>query len=495
MSGHGTSTESSRPSAPRQCRRPRGLAAWLLLALVGLCLAGPSLPADEVSGLQAASAIEQSMIDVIARCERSVVAIARVRREDTEQLGPEPGKSDFIPNEYATGVVIDAHGLILTNNHVLGADEFDASLFYVTTIDRKTYPAKVKAADPRSDLAVLEIAASDLSPIKFGNASTLKKGQIVIALGNPYAIARDGQVSASWGIVSNLGRKLGPIPTDVPGESKPTLHHFGTLIQTDAKLNLGTSGGALLNLKGEMIGLTTSLAALAGYEQSAGYAIPVDETFLRVIETLKQGREAEYGFLGVAPLDLEAAEILRGAYGARVNGVVLGTPADRADLRRGDVVIAVDGQAVHDVDSLMLAVGRLPVDSVVRLAVLRDTGLVELTPRLAKFPVRGRKIVTAPAPNWRGLSVEYLTAILDMNARGNLPTGEAGVVVSAVREHSPASQANIQPGTIITHAAGARVESPSDFFDAVKGRSGPVELRIWIAPDARPTVRVEDFAE
>src|SRR4029079_13356173 len=109
-------------------------------------------------------------------------------------------------------------------------------------------------------------------------------------------------VSASWGIVSNLSRKDGPWPPerdDRPGPTRVTLHQLGTLIQTDARLNLGTSGGALVNLKGEMVGLTISLAATLCYEQAAGFAIPVDETFLRVVEALKQGNEVEYGFLGI----------------------------------------------------------------------------------------------------------------------------------------------------------------------------------------------------
>src|SRR4030095_2005596 len=114
------------------------------------------------------------------------------------------------------------------------------------------------------------------------------------------AIARDGQPSASWGIVSNLARKNGPTPVPNPRSptgsmsSKQTLSQFGTLIQTDAKLNLGTSGGALLNLKGEMVGLTTSMAAISGYEQAAGYAIAVDDVFRQALKALEEGREVEY---------------------------------------------------------------------------------------------------------------------------------------------------------------------------------------------------------
>ena len=166
------------------------------------------------------------MVEAIARAEKSVVAIARVPKDRTAENTPlefrpdafgrrmarpapaGPTDPDFVPRDFASGVIIDRQGLILTAYHALGED----SEYYVTTSERKVYRASIKGADPRSDLAVLAIEAADLSPIVLGDAAKLKKGQIVIALGNPYAIARDGQASASWGIVANLARKapLGP---------------------------------------------------------------------------------------------------------------------------------------------------------------------------------------------------------------------------------------------------------------------------------------------
>ena len=124
----------------------------------------------------------------------------------------------------------------------------------------------------------------------------------MIALGNPYAIARDGQVSASWGIVSNLARKLAP-ERGHRWASPRCITSARSFRPTPSSI-WGTSGGALMNLKGEMVGLTTSVAAIAGFEQAAGYAVPVDDTFRRAVETLKAGREVEYGFLGVRPTDL-----------------------------------------------------------------------------------------------------------------------------------------------------------------------------------------------
>ncbi len=148
---------------------------------------------------------------------------------------------------------------------------------------------------------MLEIDAKDLKPIVLGDASTLKKGQIAIALGNPYAIARDGQASASWGIIANIARKAAPLTSeDGTRKQKDKLYHFGTLIQTDAKLNLGTSGGALVNLKGEMIGLTTSMAAISGYEQAAGYAIAVDDVFRQALRVASGGARGGVWVVGSA---------------------------------------------------------------------------------------------------------------------------------------------------------------------------------------------------
>ena len=166
---------------------------------------------DSPSGIEAAAAIEKTLVDVIAKTEKSVVAIARVRRERPEKFcnskrpdpfgrrvmplaPPQPTDPDFIPNQYATGVVV-GRGLVLTTGEVLGDD----SDYYVTTIQHRVYKATVRAADPRSDLAVLSIDAADLPPITLGNGDELRKGQIVISLGNPYAIARDGQPARRGG--------------------------------------------------------------------------------------------------------------------------------------------------------------------------------------------------------------------------------------------------------------------------------------------------------
>lgn len=473
------------------------IAAAFVVVLLGV---GPArLLAQEPSGIAVAAAMEEVLVKAIDRAEKSVVAIALVRKlpaGDTFRLedrpdpfgrrigppsAPKPTDPDFVPSQYATGVVVGSAGLVLTAYHALAED----CEYYVTTHDRKVYRAWVKAADPRSDLAVLAIEATGLAPIALGDASRVRKGQIVIALGNPYALARDGQVSASWGIVSNLARKAPAEPDESDPLGKSTLHHFGTLIQTDAKLNLGTSGGPLLNLKGEMIGLCTSLAAVAGYETAAGYAFPVDATFRRVVDTLKAGREAEYGYLGVRRPNYVPPGDAPGQAGVRVYEVVPGSPAQRYGLRPGDVITSVDGVPIHDFDGLVLEVGKLPVEATATLHTVRDGRELDLRVGLSKYPVRGRKIVTSRPEPWRGMQVDYPTAVVDSSGRPMFAAApfDEGVAVTEVQEGTAAWQAGLRPGMLVSRVGRTAVHTPKDFRAAVAERSGPVDLHLADDPD------------
>src|SRR6478672_1497438 len=205
------------------------------------------LRAQEPSPLATAAAMQRLVVEAIERAEGSVVAIARVRRDPALPLAPgapaapllpgvgnpEPTDRAFVPSEFGSGVVIDAKGLVLTAYHVVG-DHRAAD--YFVWLNRKPYTARLKAADPWFDLAVLQIESANLKPIALSDARNVKKGQFVIALGNPYAIARDGQPSAAWGIISNIERQA-PTPRMATraSEGRETLHHWGTLLQTDAR--------------------------------------------------------------------------------------------------------------------------------------------------------------------------------------------------------------------------------------------------------------------
>ncbi len=438
------------------------------------------------SGLAAAMAIEQALVDSIRHAEGSVVAVARVRRsetpaEDPAALGPlaipqlfadgdSPAHPDFVPNEFGAGVAVDREGLILTTAHVLG--DIDAADYYVW-MKHRPFKATVVAADPWYDLAVLKIDATDLVPIVFAGEQPVRKGSIVIALGNPYAIARDGEVSASWGIISNLGRRAPKVPQPSrDADHQATLHHYGTLLQTDARLNIGYSGGALINLKGEMIGLTTSYAAGAGYDKAAGFAIPIDENFKRVVALLKQGRKPEYGFLGVEA-ELLAEEVRRdGQHGALVRQVLPGTPADRAGLRAGDLITEIDGERLSATDDMIrLIASRAPAAKAV-LSVAREfTRGERVEPRalpavLTKryFPASRRQYGTAPEPTWRGMQVDYSTASPDFAFLGPLFDPARAVYVVDVAEDSAAWNAGVRSGSYVTRIGGEEVTDPQAFY-------------------------------
>jgi len=478
-----------------------GAAFLWMAALAGVCAGqGPATPVPS-SGLEAAEAVERALVEVIARAEKSVVAIARVRRAPPGEMlnletrpdpfgrrilappVPRPADPDFIPTEYATGVVVDRRGWVLTVYHVLG----EQSDYYVSTYDRRVYRAKLAAADPRSDLAVLapdeeflpRPNAIDLPTMSLGDAAGLRKGQIAVCLGNPFAMARDGQASASWGILANLGRKA-PASPDEPELGKPTLHHFGTLIQTDAKLNLGTSGGPLLNLKGEMVGLTTSIPAVPGFDAAAGYAMPVDATFRRVLEALRQGREVEYGFLGVQLQRIAGEDLGLGVQGTRVEKVLPGMPAARSGIRPGDVIAAVNGAPIRDPDALVLEVSKLPLDAVVRLGLLRGQRRMDLEVELTKYRVQGKKVVTNPSPDWRGMRIDYVTALDDALAAGHAsgPSLLEAVAVIDVKKGTPAWESGLRPGMFVSHVDRTAVRTPAQFRAAVSTRSGSVRLQL-----------------
>ncbi len=281
-------------------------------------LAQEPRPSDSPA-LAAVAALETAVSEAIERAEKSVVAIARIRKDaaaprlfgenlrERNFAETDPSSPEFIPHEFGAGVIIDKAGHILTSIHVLG--EIAASK-YTVWVERRPYAAEVRAADPTLEIAVLKITADDLEPITLGDASHIKKGQFAIALGNPLGIARHGEASAAWGMIANLERQAPANLSARATKGRETLHHYGTLIQLDTRLPLGSSGGALINLRGEMIGLTTTYSALPGQDKEAGYAIPIDEDFKKALETLKAGRLPEYGFLGIATQSLAAGSVV-----------------------------------------------------------------------------------------------------------------------------------------------------------------------------------------
>jgi serine protease Do len=260
-----------------------------------------------------------------AKAAQSIVAIARVRLDESAPgfiererfppedywMGPGPADPGFFPHEFGVGVVIDRGGLILTSLHVLG--EISRSRYFVWA-QRRAFPARVKAADPWLDVAVLEIAADDLSPVEFGNARQVKPGDNVYALGAPLDIARDGEPTIVAGRITQLAceapAQFLPVMRNGLEQIAPrreTLHHYGTLLQFDAEREMSCSGGALLDERGQLVGLTTTYTRASEQPAHGELAIPIDDDFSKALETLKRGALPEYGLLGLAPRDARNA--------------------------------------------------------------------------------------------------------------------------------------------------------------------------------------------
>ena len=438
--------ESSSRTSPEPVDANEGPAHMISLVLSSCLVMAQPLPPPQGPGRPAVSpadvvaALETVISDAIAKAEPSVVAIHRFKGENSQEtqavrgrrrpsngnanlhepmrrfgldanLRRVPVPPDLISFDFGSGVVIGDRGQIVTMYHVVKG----ASELHVRAADRQEFQAEIIAADPRSDLAVIGPTENDgadpprLKPLAIGDAGILRKGAFLVSLGNSFNAARDGKPSASWGILSNIARKLDSGDDDMSmPRRQPRLLDHPTLLQLDAKLNLGMSGGAVINLKGELVGLTTMAASPAGFDSMAGYAIPMDKLGRRAVETLKEGKEVEYGLLGIKA---------DGTRSNRVEEVQPNSPAAQGDLVGGDEIIAVDDSPVIDFDSLILAVNVHSAGDAVRLKIRRGDQTIERTIVLAKFPVAGEVIITNRPKPWRGLRVDY-TSTLNMTIFG-----------------------------------------------------------------------------
>lgn len=450
----------------------------------------PPSPADVIS------ALETAVSDAIARAELSVVAISRYKSADGKTLtirNPEdrrvrresvllppqldPDNPNAVSFDYGSGVVIGDRGEILTAYHVVKG----AARLEIRAPKVNSFHAEIIAADPRSDLCVIaplggtpEEVVRGLVKLPIGKSEVLRKGAFLLALGNPFNAARnDGRASASWGILANTGRSISEPLSDGLTPPPQSFRHFPTLLQLDSKLNLGMSGGAVVSLKGELIGITTAAADAPGYDAQAGYAIPMDAIGRRAVASMIQGREVEYGFIGIK-LSLAPNPA------NQVGGVTPGTPAEKAGLQVGDQILEVGRIPVESTKGgLNLALAMAEVGQPVVLKVLRGNDVREIKIMLSKFPVEGEVIATnRPAP-WRGLRVDFSTVLNGTTYSDRILEAlvKGGVGVTEVAPGSAADNAGIKPGQIITEIDGTKIHTPDEFRKVVAERKGAVKLK------------------
>ena len=341
-----------------------------------------------------------------------------------------------------SGVIVDAaRGLILTNHHVIK----DAEQVIITLKDRRQFPAKLVGADPGTDIAVLQISAPGLTALRIGDSDALQVGDHVLAIGNPFGI---GQTVTS-GIVSALGR------------SGLSVEGYEDFIQTDASINPGNSGGALVNLRGELIGINTAIIGPTGGNVGIGFAVPSIMAGAVMAQIVRYG-EVRRGRLGIemadVPQELQRKLRLPTLDGALISNVEAGSPAARAGLRQGDVVVALNARPIRTSGELRARLGLTPVGEEIEFSIIRDGGQQRIRARIAPPQTSGDGDARAVAqlPGLRVVEIERGSPLAE-KLRGG------GLVVAAVEPGSPALQAGFRPGDIIYAVNRRRVQTLAEF--------------------------------
>lgn len=474
--------------------------AWGILSALHFAEAQPS---ESLS----ASTLEQTFTQLIEQVEPSVVSLALVRRVVREGplLGNLQGQDerfvrDLLPQQFGSGFIVAADNeerLIVTCYHVVrgapiwGRPQMDQLIdLRVWLHGQREGRALIYAADPRCDLAVLKpddrterLIVSHCRPLPWGQSTPIVKGQLALIMGNPYWIARDGSASASWGMVSNVIRR----PAVLFGQSNPSanLITIGTAIHVEARLPLGTSGAPVFNLRGEVMGIASSLSAVEGYERSGGFAFPLEKHTHWILETLLRGHEVEYGFLGLRPEQIALREELQERYGqfhaVEVRDLRRGSPAWLAGVRDRDLILAINGQPVRSEIDLMRLATLQPPETLINLQLLRDNQELTVKVRLGKWPVPDEEGIIASKPRfapWRGIVVDYPTA-RERYFRVLSTEIPQAVLITEILPDTPAQAALLQAGDYITHVNGKSVQTPAEFYELVKTmKNTPVALRL-----------------
>ena len=442
--------------------------------VVGFILAGSWTGTTQVQAKNAAatnSSLESPFTQIADRVLPAVVTIETKRTlkaGDSPQFNFEGPYGDFfrrlfpetprgqphpdlkIPSS-GSGFLFDKDGRILTNNHVVR----DASEITVLLSDKRKFKAKVVGSDPSTDVAVIKINADgDLPLVRLGDSDEIRIGDWAIAIGNALG-ELDGTLTV--GVISAKGRSN----LDIAGGA-PAYQNF---IQTDASINFGNSGGPLLNIRGEAIGINTAINPSG---EGIGFAIPINIAKHISEQLVAHGRVVR-GWLGIAPQELtpELADSwgLKNVKGILVASVNEGTPADSAGFEVKDVIIEFDGKQVADVQNFRLLVADTPVNKKVRVRFLRGGKPREVWVRLGERPdekVLARQS-TAP-PELLGITVESMAGEF---AREKGVREKSGVVITHVAQGSPADDAELQPGDVIKEVNDSPVKDVSDYNAAV----------------------------
>ena len=424
-------------------------------------VAAPAAAPLDDNSVGALLTLDRAMETLAARVTPAVVNVTVVSKSNPRQGGPEgmPDMQQFFgpgnpfgrqfnsPSQpqnrmehgLGSGVIISPDGYIVTNNHVIDG----AVDIRVTMSNREVFPAKLVGADPLTDLAVIKVNGTNLPSVPWGNSAGLHPGQTVLAFGNPYGY----RFTVTRGIVSALNR---PNP-DASDRRKP-----GEFIQTDAAINPGNSGGALVNARGELIGINTFLISSSGSFSGMGFAIP-SQIVQPTVETLIRDGKVTHAFIGIQIADVTPDNAkffqMNKAEGALVSEVEPDAPGAKAGLRTGDVITELDGKPVTDAGQLQMMVGQKRPGDTIHLGVMRDSKSTNIPVTLEALG-GGKGAETAAGEHGKGrwgLRLGDLTPDVrnELQERAQAERSVQGAIVEEVQPGSPADNAGLQRGDVI----------------------------------------------
>jgi len=437
------------------------LAAALIVGFgIGFGVGGPSWG---VSTVRAQSSTPSEVSSVFRNQKSKVVTVqSKMGSQEGSQSRRRSRGGPGMPRVgQGSGFVVDPSGYIVTNHHVVA----DAKRIEVTLADGETYEAELVGSDEKLDIALLNIEAGrELEAVEFGDSGAVRVGQWVVAVGNPFGL----NYSVTTGVVSAKGRSIGQSPYD-------------NFIQTDASINPGNSGGPLFDLEGRVIAVNS---AIIRNGQGIGFAVPA-EMVRKIIPQLREKGYVERGYIGarLQPLNRRLAETFGVSkhHGVLVGSVQSGRPAERAGLRRGDIVLKFGGERVHRVQELMFAVAESSPGSNVEVTVLRDGDRKTYELELAARPDASRSAPRSESSSEEGTArlgvrVKPLSSEL---ARRLGTDDDEGIVVDDVQSGSPAARV-LQAGDIIRTFGGTAVAHPDDLAEALDAYDSGAVVRMRI---------------